>query len=147
MTSYFLKDKNNPAINFFGTAEEIWRHTTEKGYAGETQTLDGYPVPKGKSILIENGEDKRTSAISLKAKYWFKIDQMQRESAKFKSQGTILEEGLRALDLAKNFGPVYATTPEGIKKFNSLIEFIMMKPYFDAVGFSPVLSQEKVNIN
>ena len=147
MLSYFLKDKENSSLNFFGTAEEIWRHSIKQGYEGETQTLDGYPVPAGKNILIEKGEEKRTGAISLKAKYWFKIDEIQRESEKFKSQGAILEEGLRALELAKFFGPVYATTPEGIKKFNSIMEFIVMKPYFEAVGFSPVLSQSKENIN
>lgn len=143
MTNYFLKDKSDPSLNYFGTAAEIWKHIQEKGYEGETQSIDGYPLPAGQGISVEEGEDKRTGAISLKAKYWYKIDEMQRESPKFKSQGSIIEDGLKCLDLAHKFGPIYASTPEGIKKFNSLIELMIMKPYLDAVGFRPVICQDE----
>ena len=143
MTEYILKFRNRPELTKYGTAKEIWQYAKEISYKGDTSVVDGYPLPKGEDVSLEKSHEKKTGAVRITHKSWFQIEEAMKDKTKFKTQASVIEHGLKALKIAEAFGPVFATTPEGIKEFPSLIELMILKPYFDAVGFVPVISQEK----
>ncbi|MEL6255853.1 MAG: hypothetical protein AAFR87_27865 [Bacteroidota bacterium] len=143
MTEYILKFRDKPEIRTYGTAPEIWEYCQEIAYRGETRVVDGYPLPSGENISLEKALEKKTGAIRITHKSWHQIEEAMKDKDKFKTQASVIEYGLKALKIAEAFGPVYASTPEGIKEFPSLIELMILKPYFDAVGFVPVISQQK----
>lgn len=143
MSTYLLKSKSQANLNKYGTAKEIWQHTTEQGYSGETQVVDGYPLPDGEDISLAKGSVKKAGALRMQIEYWQLIDEFKGGKARLKSQADVVGYGLQALQIARDFGPVYATTPEGIKKFDSVIEFMILKPYFETVGFVPVICADE----
>ena len=143
MTEYILKFRDKAELTKYGTAKEIWEYSKEISYKGETNVVDGYPLPCGEEVSLEKAHEKKTGAVRITHKSWFHIEKAIKDKDNFKTQASVIEHGLKALKIAEAFGPVYATTPEGIKEFPSLIELMILKPYFDAVGFVPIISQSK----
>ena len=133
-------------MNFLGTPEEIWKHSQELGYKGRTSNLEGFPVPDGGDIIIEAAESRKPGGIRLRNRTWHKIDELQTGKGRLKSQSSIIEYGISALEVSLKYGPVYATTPDGIQKYDNMIEILSMKPYFDAVGFKPVIAFDKKDL-
>lgn len=142
MITYILKTKTTPELNCYGTAEEIWKHTSSLGYEGPTKALDGFPVPSGDGIRIEKAESRKAGTVRLRNRYWHQIESIQKSDDNLSSQGAVIEYGVRALKASRDFGKIYATTPEGIKEFKSVLELMMLSPYFDAVGFNPVIGRD-----
>ncbi len=147
MTEYILRFRDKPELTKYGTAKGIWEYSKEIGFEGETSVVDGYPLPSGVEVSLDKALDKKTGAVRISHKSWYQIEEAMKDKDKFKTQASVIEYGLKALKIAEAFGAVYASTPEGIKEFPSLIELMMLKPYFDAVGFVPVISQEKKSLS
>ena len=147
MTEYILRFKDKPELTKYGTAKEIWEYSKEISFIGDTSVVDGYPLPSGKEVSLDKAHEKKTGAVRITHKSWYHIEKAIKDKDNFKTQASVIEHGLKALKIAEAFGPVYATTPEGIKEFPSLIELMILKPYFDAVGFVPIISQEKKSIS
>ncbi len=147
MAIYILQSKTDPRLFYHGTSKEIWEYSKELNWKGETQIIDGYPLPAREDIQIENELDHKTSAIRMSNASWLKISKGQRDQERFKSQGEVIEYALSILDMAKDFGPVSVETPEGLKQYSSLIEVMLLTPYFDAMDFEPVICRSRKKIN
>ncbi|MDX2247810.1 MAG: hypothetical protein SF052_13580 [Bacteroidia bacterium] len=145
MNLYQLVNNKDPRFNKFGTAQEIWQHVQETGYEGKTRIVDGYPLPDQPDFLIEESYIKRASSFRLSHQLWNDMDRLIVDPSlpEVTNRVEAIEYALKVLLAVKDFGKVYAITPQGIQEYSNISECISLSPFFGFHNHEPVISRDK----
>ncbi|MEZ4827422.1 MAG: hypothetical protein R3C61_14250 [Bacteroidia bacterium] len=145
MNLYQLVNNKEPRFNKFGTAQEIWQHVQEQAYSGKTRIVDGYPLPDQPDFIIEDSYIKRASSFRLSHQLWNDMDKLISDPTlpEVSNRVEAIEYALKVLLSVKEFGEVYATTPEGVQRFANISECISLAPFFRFHNHEPLISRDK----